>query len=312
MQKIDSNGRYGIIGTSGSGKSNNTWLLLEDMRKRKQPLVVIDHKGEYLDLPGCEIARAEDLPPKDLAVRLRESKVSLVVDMRGTKNKQAWVGKFINGCNILPRKAPVLIAIEEAHNYCPQVGDKPSKGPIARLAAEGRGSGYGFALISQRCSKLDKDALTQAKFMYIHRHHYKTDLNYLDDIVGKENLPRVKGLRTGSYLFLDYENDTITGPFQMPFAKDKKIGHTPKAVSVEENKQAFYRPNEGRPVGSFMQSEPEPTIGMFGAGLAVFVVIVVVVAAYLIYRSMEKTDQRIESRRTEKEWSKQGIVGTPY
>ena len=311
MNQINSNGRYGIIGSSGSGKSNNTWLLLGDMRKRKQPLVMIDHKGEYLDLPGCEVARADTINPRDLAVRLRESKVSLVVDMRSCDNKQKWLATFITGCLKLPRQAPVLIAIEEAHEYCPQVGDIESKVPVAKLAALGRGLGYGFALISQRCSNLDKNALTQAMFMFIHRHHYKTDLNYLEEIVGKENVPKVKALNTGSYLHLDYENDVLTGPFQMPLAKNKKIGHTPKAVPVTENKEAFYRPNLGRPIGSVAQ-EPTEDYGIGIYIMAVVIVCVVILASFLIYRSMEQTDQRTENKRMEKTWSKKGIVGTPY
>lgn len=56
---------------------------------------------------------------------------------------------------------PLMLVVEEAHNYCPQVGTVISSKPLINIAAEGRKFGLGLMVISQRPAKIDKNVLSQ-------------------------------------------------------------------------------------------------------------------------------------------------------
>ena len=56
---------------------------------------------------------------------------------------------------------PMMMVLEEAHNYCPQQGTVLSSKPLATIASEGRKFGLGLMVISQRPAKIDKNVLSQ-------------------------------------------------------------------------------------------------------------------------------------------------------
>lgn len=56
---------------------------------------------------------------------------------------------------------PMMMVIEEAHNYCPQVGTALSSKALSTIASEGRKFGLGLTVISQRPAKIDKNVLSQ-------------------------------------------------------------------------------------------------------------------------------------------------------
>ena len=56
---------------------------------------------------------------------------------------------------------PMMLIIEEAHNYCPQQGSALSTKALATIASEGRKFGLGLMVISQRPAKIDKNVLSQ-------------------------------------------------------------------------------------------------------------------------------------------------------
>lgn len=56
---------------------------------------------------------------------------------------------------------PMMLIIEEAHNYCPQQGTAISSRALATIASEGRKFGLGLMVISQRPAKIDKNVLSQ-------------------------------------------------------------------------------------------------------------------------------------------------------
>ncbi|MDR0198412.1 MAG: DUF87 domain-containing protein [Methanomassiliicoccaceae archaeon] len=56
---------------------------------------------------------------------------------------------------------PMMMIIEEAHNYCPQQGTAISSRTLATIASEGRKFGLGLMVISQRPAKIDKNVLSQ-------------------------------------------------------------------------------------------------------------------------------------------------------
>jgi DNA helicase HerA-like ATPase len=56
---------------------------------------------------------------------------------------------------------PMMMVVEEAHNYCPQQGLALSSKALSTIASEGRKFGLGLMVISQRPAKIDKNVLSQ-------------------------------------------------------------------------------------------------------------------------------------------------------
>ena len=56
---------------------------------------------------------------------------------------------------------PMMMVVEEAHNYCPQGTTVLSSKPLITIASEGRKFGLGLMVISQRPAKIDKNVLSQ-------------------------------------------------------------------------------------------------------------------------------------------------------
>ena len=59
------------------------------------------------------------------------------------------------------RVPPMMMVLEEAHNYCPQNEGTMCKKILTTIASEGRKFGLGLMVISQRPAKIDKNVLSQ-------------------------------------------------------------------------------------------------------------------------------------------------------
>ncbi|MBC7108541.1 MAG: ATP-binding protein [Methanomassiliicoccales archaeon] len=62
---------------------------------------------------------------------------------------------------------PMMLVVEEAHNYCPQQGLAASSKIFRTIASEGRKFGLGLTIISQRAAKVDKNVLSQCNTQMI-------------------------------------------------------------------------------------------------------------------------------------------------
>jgi DNA helicase HerA-like ATPase len=65
------------------------------------------------------------------------------------------------------RIPPMMLVVEEAHNFCPQVGQVASSKVFRTLASEGRKFGLGLIIITQRAAKVDKNVLSQCNTQII-------------------------------------------------------------------------------------------------------------------------------------------------
>jgi hypothetical protein len=65
------------------------------------------------------------------------------------------------------RIPPLMLVVEEAHNFCPQVGQVASSKVFRTLASEGRKFGLGLLIITQRAAKVDKNVLSQCNTQII-------------------------------------------------------------------------------------------------------------------------------------------------
>ena len=59
------------------------------------------------------------------------------------------------------RIPPLMLLVEEAHNYCPQAESNLCKKSLSTIASEGRKFGLGLMVVSQRPAKIDKNVLSQ-------------------------------------------------------------------------------------------------------------------------------------------------------
>jgi hypothetical protein len=304
IKDLTTNRRYGIIGTTGTGKSNTTYYLLDKLRRGKYPVIVLDHKGEYAGITDVHNVKARDVNPREMPIKLRNSGASVVIDLRGHDDAQGFVAAFIETCLKMPRQVPALVVIEEAHNYAPQKGkNPPSKIPINRMAAEGRSLGYGLLVVTQQCQKIDKDLISQAGALYIHRHQFKTDLAYLSELVGDEGAEQIRRLGTGEVYYYDLDKAEKSF-FKMPLVKNKKIGVTPAAQTSKEvagswDQAPFW---DAPPVQvPFLAAAPvqddSQGSGSMGTGiiiLSIIVVVVIIAAGVWLFKKWSTIDDNIK------------------
>jgi len=62
---------------------------------------------------------------------------------------------------------PMMLVVEEAHNFCPQQGVVACSKIFRTIASEGRKFGLGLMIITQRAAKVDKNVLSQCNTQVI-------------------------------------------------------------------------------------------------------------------------------------------------
>ncbi len=85
---------------------------------------------------------------------------------------------------------PLMLVVEEAHNYAPQQGKSSATKILRTIASEGRKFGLGLCIISQRPAKVDKNILSQCNTQIILRVTNPNDLKAIGN--------SVEGLTKGS------------------------------------------------------------------------------------------------------------------
>ncbi len=83
---------------------------------------------------------------------------------------------------------PLMLILEEAHNFAPQQGISSSTRILRTIASEGRKFGLGLCIISQRPAKVDKNVLSQCNTQIILRVTNPNDLRAIGNSV--ENLTK--------------------------------------------------------------------------------------------------------------------------
>lgn len=136
--------------------------------------------------------------------------------------------------NVGGRKQPLLIVLEEAHNYLKAGDDSISSRTVQTIAKEGRKYGVGLLLVTQRPSELDETTLSQCGSVIALRmtngkdraHVASAVQDDLQDLVGL--LP---SLRTGEGLVM---GEMVKIPSRIKFSKASKAAKsTDPKVSVE-------------------------------------------------------------------------------
>jgi uncharacterized protein len=203
--------RTAVFGISGSGKSNTATVLVEQLLKAGEQVVMIDPKGEGWGLLSLASGKPSNLPvivfgepnghieslseshgPR-LADFVVESGRSVVLSLLGFESDQSerrFVATFLR--QLYRRKSRqgqptrTLVVIDEAHLFVPENvrGDAAElAGAVQRIVRQGRSFGIGTLLIDQRPQDVSKRVVTQCDTLICHQLTHKTDRDALRDWV---------------------------------------------------------------------------------------------------------------------------------
>jgi len=132
------------------------------------------------------------------------------------------------------RKQPLLIVLEEAHNYLKTGENSISSRTVQTIAKEGRKYGIGLVLVTQRPSELDETVLSQCGTTIALRMNNKGDRNHVSSAVQDElsNMTALLPiLRTGEGLIL---GEAVKIPSRVKF---RKISNAPKSSDPDVSEE---------------------------------------------------------------------------
>lgn len=149
-----------------------------------------------------------------------------VVDLSGVPSEAigvvvALVARIVfefNLWNPERERVPILLVLEEAHNYVPSRSDgrfTAARKAVERITKEGRKYGIGMIIVSQRPKELSETVLSQCNTFIAMRLTNPDDQNYVrrlvpDSLSGLMNM--LPALRTGEALIL---GEAVTMPTRM-------------------------------------------------------------------------------------------------
>ncbi|MBE0634859.1 ATP-binding protein [Candidatus Bipolaricaulota bacterium] len=213
-----------ILGIRGSGKSNTAGVIFEELLQNNYPLSIVDIEGEYFGLKekyevlvvgkgeGVEI-EIDAHCAAEIAQVSMEQNVPVVLDLSGflseerTELLKVYLSALWNLAGTL--RKPYMIGIEEAHEFIPQGVKNELKEMIARIALRGRKRGLGGIIVSQRSAKVDKDVLSQAGMLFLHRVVHEVDMRVYSELLPwrkTEVKEIINSLDTGDCMYVNGDN----------------------------------------------------------------------------------------------------------
>jgi DNA helicase HerA-like ATPase len=127
---------------------------------------------------------------------------------------------------------PSFLVYEEGHNFAPAGIPCISKKIIKKIAAEGRKFGVGFAIVSQRPSKLDPDVTSQCNTIITMRLKNPDDQRFISktsDMLSKADIEELPSLSTGEALIC---GRSIPAPLLVKIGRKALIhgGESPEVI----------------------------------------------------------------------------------
>lgn len=206
-----------IAANSGGGKSWALRKLLEETHGEVQQ-IVIDLEGEFYTLREkfddyLLIGKGGDMPTQTraaalLATKLLEINVSAIIDLSELKfhERKHFVRLFLESLIEAPEETrhPVMIVIDEAHHFAPQVGESEATGAVIDLMTRGRKRELCGVLATQRISKLHKDAIAECNNKMFGRTAQDIDVKRTSDELGfaksaREAFETLRNLAAGEF-----------------------------------------------------------------------------------------------------------------
>jgi hypothetical protein len=155
------------------------------------------------------VAQASEPLPTDRTQLVRYGEISVIALAGYTGDFQATIYSLIADELFSARvsndlKLPVLLLLEEAHNFAPAQAHTPAEQraitTTKQIAQEGRKFGVGLMLISQRPSRLDETTLSQGNSYIIMRMVNPADQTYVRRVVetlGEDDVRMLPDLDVG-------------------------------------------------------------------------------------------------------------------
>jgi len=171
------------------GYSKTDIRTLEGIKKRSRRAAAVLHRMERTNQ---KIARSAQPIPTDRKQLVNYGKISVVALAGYTSDFQATIYSIIADDLFEARvrgelKLPVLLLLEEAHNFAPARAMTPAElraiSITKQIAQEGRKFGVGLILISQRPSRLDETTLSQCNSYIIMRMVNPADQKFVRNVV---------------------------------------------------------------------------------------------------------------------------------
>jgi hypothetical protein len=180
-----------IQANSGGGKSVLARVIIEQTFEQV-PFIVLDIEGEYYTLKekfgdilviGGQHA---DIPISMKSVKLLPKEIianrlSVIIDVSDLQmNERILYSKyFIETMMDLPKEYWInyLVFVEEAHKLCGEQDKQASATAIKDLMSRGRKRGYCGILLTQRISKLHKDAAAECNNKFIGKTFLDIDID---------------------------------------------------------------------------------------------------------------------------------------
>ncbi|KAF5036670.1 ATP-binding protein [Methanobacterium subterraneum] len=246
-----------ILGIRGSGKTNTSAVILEEMLKYKYPMTIVDIDGEYWGLKEkYELLVVGKSKNVDIEVNVEHARqiaevsisknIPVILDMSGFlyEDTYEFLLNYMEEIWDLAGKLrkPYEIILEEAHEFIPQGTKNELKEILTRIALRGRKRGLGIIILSQRSAKVEKDVLTQAEILFLHKVVHPSDMKVYKDILPlspKEVSILISKLNVGYCIFFfgnkyDIIHVRERTTFHAGFTPSLKSVKTPKLKLVSD------------------------------------------------------------------------------
>lgn len=177
-----------IQANSGAGKSRALRSMLEGTHGRVQHFV-FDPEGEFGTLRErydyLLAGKDADVPatPENAALlcrHLMQANASTIFDLSDLSltERRQFMREFLTELLALPRELwrPLLLAIDEAHQFAPEGGDVESSEAVTNLCVLGRKRGFCPVVAVQRLSRLNKNVAAELANKMIGRTNLDVDM----------------------------------------------------------------------------------------------------------------------------------------
>ena len=146
-------------------KSRKEFYDIRDLIEEVSSIDSAKHYALIRDLQSLDSLRLFAEKGNSLSELVQKGKTT-IINLKGySPDIQQIIVRRLGNMLFTMRKAekipPMMLVLEEAHNYCPQAESTACKKSIITIASEGRKFGLGLMVISQRPAKIDKNVLSQ-------------------------------------------------------------------------------------------------------------------------------------------------------
>lgn len=246
-----------LLGIKGGGKTNTAAVIAEELLAAGVPLAVVDIAGEYhslkeahprLTIIGRSLTCKVDIEvgahnARQVAEKAYINGASVIIDMSAVPQdareelleayfSQVWTLSAVH-------RIPLIIYLEEAHNWIPQRSKTSVTKLFMSIAAEGRKRGLSLLMVSPRSAWVDKGMLSQADLLFLHRVRHPIDVSVYIDLIPRQKRwveEQVNKLKPGQSLVLI--GDQVIRA-KMRLRRTTHIGFTPTLDHVPSGQMSL-------------------------------------------------------------------------